>query len=519
MHPFSADANALAQSSKHRSSTRKDSHGHGQGQGHGAAANVLSASTSTRLPSYIDFSSGQAKASGGPLNGNARDDKYRRRNGRFALLYGWRKRFISRANNATGWVGALQRTLIRAGILERQFWRRALLGLLLLALAGLALFRHVYETQIELAFYSRSWVDRVIKPVPDLSGTCFAGTAADAYNYSSSTTGRSVASTTPINYLQLNPGISMKFGLDCYHFSRQLPSVPIPGQVLPEYVIYHLYWRADLAPLGPRQVLLIQSILATQEPIARTSVILWTNDAAALSAHALLAPVLEKARERFSVRQADFDALAHGTTMQDHALLAHGGRDARAWIDGDLIRILVLYAYGGVWVDMDSLMLRSIYPLLEQEWITQWDCYDKPYAPLNGAMMHFRARSPYLCEMLHIMAHGPTPRPKSTDWGSVLYHQLHRRLLQAGIRPFAILPYCFTDPRSCRYDNRLPDPFLKRDDKYITSEIGRKQLEYMVESVFSIHLHNQWDKIWPRGGWMDRLVVKPLEEKWSALGP
>jgi hypothetical protein len=32
---------------------------------------------------------------------------------------------------------------------------------------------------------------------------------------------------------------------------------------------------------------------------------------------------------------------------------------------------------------------------------------DKPYQPLNGAMMHFHRDSPYLCEMLHSMASSP----------------------------------------------------------------------------------------------------------------
>ena len=49
--------------------------------------------------------------------------------------------------------------------------------------------------------------------------------------------------------------------------------------------------------------------------------------------------------------------------------------DKKAWVDGDLIRLPLLWQYGGVWVDMDSLLTRDMSPLLEHEFVTQWDCY------------------------------------------------------------------------------------------------------------------------------------------------
>jgi hypothetical protein len=152
--------------------------------------------------------------------------------------------------------------------------------------------------------------------------------------------------------------------------------------------------------------------------------------------------------------------------------------------------------------------------LTEQEFVTQWDCYDKPYAPLNGAVMHFYKHSPYLCEMLYMMATGPAPRQGTTDWGSLLYHQLFRRLLQAGVKPFTVLPYCFTDGRSCRLDNRLPDPFEK-DDGWVSSPKGGQELENKLDSIFAIHLHNQWKRPFPKGGWINRLVTSKIESRWK----
>jgi len=86
-----------------------------------------------------------------------------------------------------------------------------------------------------------------------------------------------------------------------------------------------------------------------------------------------------------------------------------------------------------------------------------------------------------------------------------------------GIPPFKILPFCFSDARSCRLDNRLPDPF-KPDPS--TWGGGRSladggPLDDVLSKVFSVHLHNQWDKDFPRGGWVDRLLLRRYEANLS----
>ena len=69
----------------------------------------------------------------------------------------------------------------------------------------------------------------------------------------------------------------------------------------------------------------------------------------------------------------DVESLAKGTALEASDLLY--AKDSKAWVDGDLVRLLVTWVYGGVWVDMDSLLTRDLSPLLEHEFVTQWDCY------------------------------------------------------------------------------------------------------------------------------------------------
>lgn len=135
--------------------------------------------------------------------------------------------------------------------------------------------------------------------------------------------------------------------------------------------------------------------------------------------------------------------------------------------------------------------------------------------PFNGALMRFRQHSPYLCEAFHIMVTSQPPRKGTTDWGALLYLKLWRRLIAAGVTPFKVLPFCFSDARSCRLDNRLPDPFTP-DPKNgqwtmgLTREEGGG-LDRALKRVFSLHLHNQWEKAYPVGGWVERLLLKRYE--------
>ena len=136
--------------------------------------------------------------------------------------------------------------------------------------------------------------------------------------------------------------------------------------------------------------------------------------------------------------------------------------------------------------------------------------------------MHFHKHSPYLCEAFHIIETSDPPRPSSTDWGSLLYLKLWRRLVAAGLPPFKILPFCFTDGRSCRLDNRLPDPFVA-DPKGEgwTGGLSRKAgggLDERLHKVFAVHLHNQWEKDFPKGGWVRRLLLDRYEDTLMALG-
>lgn len=136
--------------------------------------------------------------------------------------------------------------------------------------------------------------------------------------------------------------------------------------------------------------------------------------------------------------------------------------------------------------------------------------------------MHFHQHSPYLCEAFHIIATSSPPRPSSTDWGSLLYLKLWRRLVAEGLPPFKILPFCFSEGRSCRLDNRLPDPFTPDPaNGRWTGELTLKEgggLDEVLRKVFAVHLHNQWEKDFPERGWVRRLLLQRYVERLTGPG-
>lgn len=242
--------------------------------------------------------------------------------------------------------------------------RKKTVGLVALILAlAFWLATRFWELQVELALYRKEWVRNDLldldQPKVDLVGSCFPPSVGGR-SYSTGATG--LQSTLALTH----PG-------DCYAFASLLRQGPQhPAALLP--TVFHTYWRADLASFGERQALMVKSFLATQ-PLERSRLILWTTGT-------LDSPLLDKLLSDYpkhvEVRIVDYDVLAEGTALEGRAdLLGPAMRDTQAWLDGDLVRLLALWSNGGVWVDMDVLLVRDLAPLLVGEWVEQWDCYSE----------------------------------------------------------------------------------------------------------------------------------------------
>ena len=230
---------------------------------------------------------------------------------------------------------------------------------------------YFYKPDIEVVIYDRSRIKNEIIPIAPLAG-CFNPThVSPRYNVSEFVYGAKKN--------EVQAGMPLEMGLDCYDFAGTIKQEPRTGRKdgslsAEDRTEYHTYWRVDLAPFGHRQEWMLKSFFATQD-LSLSRLTLWSNGD--LDSN-ILQTYLNRYPNSFALKVVDIPSLSKGTALENSYLLTK--KDPRAWVDGDLIRLLLLWNYGGVWVDMDFLLTRSLQPLLEHEFVTQWDCHGMIFA-------------------------------------------------------------------------------------------------------------------------------------------
>ncbi|CAO3580727.1 unnamed protein product [Absidia cylindrospora] len=352
-------------------------------------------------------------------------------------------------------------------------------------LIGLITFFIVYDLQLTVRVYLRNWISHADNAYYQQLGKCFQSLPDDSPYILGNQ-----------NYVyDITPGVGLLDSFDCYDFASTIQPIsntaehnisttttiklpPANETSSSSPMIYHAYWRADIAPVGPKQLATLRSFFATQD-VNNSVIYLWSNGD--LSSSPVIQQIKSYVGNRLDTRIYDPKELSRGSPMEASPHLDF--KDTSGYLDGDLIRLLVLYKYGGMWFDMDALFVRDMAPLFEREWLQQWDCFLPPLYPFNGAFMRFHKQSPYVCEILTELANGPLPRPNSIDWGGYAYYKVYRRLLHNGIRPWSVLPWCFTDSMVCAPTNSMPNAFVE-------TEFSERRLL----QTFAYHWHNQWKK-------------------------
>jgi hypothetical protein len=247
-------------------------------------------------------------------------------------------------------------------------------------------------------------------------------------------------------------------------FCRTLPDVS-PR----EPVTFHMFWRQrreglwrKKRPFGRKQALPVKAFFATQDR-SRCSLGLWSDED--LSDNAWLRPFAPHLTFRIYQPEAEVG----GTALADRPDV-YRQQDRRVWRDGDLFRILALHNYGGVYVDMDVVLLRSLGVLLGQEFIYQWEGFDGVY---NGAVMHLRKGGDFARELIDGVIAIP---PGESNWG----RDNLRRAVDRG-RAITVFPGPFFDTEW------QADVDFKPFRNTPTSA-------NLYNGAFAWHWHNRWDE-------------------------
>ena len=183
---------------------------------------------------------------------------------------------------------------------------------------------------------------------------------------------------------------------------------------------------------------------------------------------------------------------ARGTPLEAMPAI-YRQRDRRVWRDGDLFRALVLHNYGGVYVDMDMVLLRSLGALLSQEFVYQWENYDGAY---NGALMHLWKGSDFARELIHGIIE---ILPGDSNWGRANF----RRAFDRGVR-ITVFPSSFFDTE-WQADLHF-EPFKKTPGSAA-----------LYDGAFAWHWHNRWDQPIQAGSKFQRLEAR-TDQKLIQMG-
>jgi hypothetical protein len=258
-----------------------------------------------------------------------------------------------------------------------------------------------------------------------------------------------------------------------------------------ENLNFHLFWRVP-GEFGFKQSSVIKSIVATHiHKIDKITINLWSN--VDLSENYFFKEI----SKYVNFRIWDLQDEIKGTVLENCFFLEKQNiHDSLCYLEGDLFRLLILYKYGGFYIDMDVLVLRDMTPLNSYEFLYQWGpsgfkCFHSntfnTNMKMNGAVMRMDKNSDLSLEFLEILKTTP-PLKNLPIWGTILYSKTFRNSVLA-------LP-CMWFNSEWGFENTTHNPFKKHDNIDL------------FDGAFTWHWHNRWDDVIEDGSKFDIIQKK-----------
>lgn len=262
-----------------------------------------------------------------------------------------------------------------------------------------------------------------------------------------------------------------------------------PNGIVP----FHIYseFKTD------KEIVSLMSYFATQN-LEKTKVIVWsdydiTNE-----------PRVQRFKHLVDFRVWNAEKEAVGSPIEGDTRMFRAA-DQKHYLQSDLLRLLALWKYGGVWIDMDIILLRDFKPLLDQEWMYMWGSETDFKA--QGACASVLSLQPksYLATELLIEAQKMPIVPNSTCWGKDMFAQLYRRL------PFQVMPATFFNIEWCM-NKRIPGAGDAVESGWFKNLSSNHK--HLFPETFAWHWHNssKKDLVVEPGSKFD-LLTKLTEQK------
>lgn len=130
----------------------------------------------------------------------------------------------------------------------------------------------------------------------------------------------------------------------------------------PRFLNFYSLWYVG-KEFERKQTLILKSYLATQD-LNNSSFTLYSNKD--LTNNEFFAPFKDHIRTKIY----DPTEESKGTVLENFKYINHN--DKYSWGVSDLFRILIGYKYGGIYLDMDTALMRDFAPLSNIEFCYNW---------------------------------------------------------------------------------------------------------------------------------------------------
>lgn len=248
------------------------------------------------------------------------------------------------------------------------------------------------------------------------------------------------------------------------NFAKQLPTTDLKNNI-------HFYWRVP-RQFGRKQTLPIKSAIVHNKN--KSDIFVWSN--VDLSNNPYIQPLLPYIKLKIwdPIKEIEDSFLKDKIQF----FKTHHLDDEMCWLGGDLFRLLCLYKYGGIYVDMDMVILRDLSPLYVYNFLYQWGASgvqpSEPNLMINGAIMAFNKENENLKHMLNTLT-TIKPVPNSFCWGRDLY-------IASRSEDTNVFPCSWFNTEWCM-EKVVLEPFKKNAFSNM-----------MFDGAFTWHWHNKWDQ-------------------------
>jgi hypothetical protein len=211
-----------------------------------------------------------------------------------------------------------------------------------------------------------------------------------------------------------------------------------------EKVLFHMY--SDVK--NEKELLSIQSFFVTQN-LDKCELVLWSDFDNRDN------PLLNDFKDLIDFRIWNPIVEAKDTILSDFPFLDK--KDKLFYLQSDLMRIIVIHKYGGIWIDMDLVLLRDLKPLMGKEFVHQWGNSLDPKVDGASATIYSGLKgSEFTAKVLEmIKKHFIIPFSQTLCWGQNVFKLLSKEY-EYNILPCAFFDIdWFTHPETPRHLNLM----------------------------------------------------------------